>query len=71
VILLFQFPALVCYTLKDLQDVKEVSRAIQTAIASKQVGRANPILEVMYFIVFMQYGNADFLSDLVAEACGE
>ncbi|XP_065907304.1 T-complex protein 1 subunit theta-like [Dysidea avara] len=44
-------PSLVCYTLKDLQDVKEVSRAIHTAIASKQ------------------YGNADFLSDLVAEAC--
>ena len=31
------FPALVCYTLKDLKDVKEVGMAIETAIASKQV----------------------------------
>ena len=31
------FPALVCYTLKDVKDVKEVAMAIETAIASKQV----------------------------------
>ena len=31
------FPALVCYTLKDLKDAKEVAMAIETAIASKQV----------------------------------
>ena len=31
------FPALVCYTLKDLKDVKEIGMAIETAIASKQV----------------------------------
>ena len=29
--------ALVCYTLKDLKDVKEVAMAIETAVASKQV----------------------------------
>ena len=29
--------AIVCYTMKDLKDVKEVAMAIETAIASKQV----------------------------------
>ena len=29
--------ALVCYTLNDLKDAKEVAMAIETAIASKQV----------------------------------
>ena len=29
--------ALVCYTLKDLKDAKEVAMAVETAIASKQV----------------------------------
>jgi len=29
--------ALVCYTLKDIKDVKEVAMAVETAIASKQV----------------------------------
>ncbi|ERL85732.1 hypothetical protein D910_03332, partial [Dendroctonus ponderosae] len=43
--------SLVCYTVKDNRDVKEVTQAIKTSIESKQ------------------YGNEDFLADLVARAC--
>jgi len=42
---------LVCYTVKDMRDVAEVSKAIKPAITSKQ------------------YGNEDFLSELITKAC--
>jgi T-complex protein 1 subunit theta len=42
---------LVCYTVKDMRDIVEVSKAIRPAITSKQ------------------YGNEDFLSELIAKAC--
>ena len=44
-------PELVCYTVKDLREVTEVTRAIKSSISSKQ------------------YGNEDFLSDLIIKAC--
>jgi len=44
-------PELVCYTVKDLRDVTEVTRAIKSSISSKQ------------------YGNEDFLAELIVKAC--
>lgn len=44
-------PELVCYTIKDLRNIEEVSKAIKPAITSKQ------------------YGNEEFLSELIAKAC--
>lgn len=43
--------SMVCYTVKDNRDIKEVTQAIKTSMESKQ------------------YGNEDFLADLVAKAC--
>jgi len=42
---------MVCYTVKDMRDVDEVSRVVKPAITSKQ------------------YGNEDFLSELIVKAC--
>jgi len=44
-------PELVCYTVKDLRDGEEVTRAIKSSISSKQ------------------YGNEDFLAELITKAC--
>jgi len=44
-------PELVCYTVKDLRDSTEVTRAIKSSLSSKQ------------------YGNEDFLSELIVKAC--
>jgi len=44
-------PELVSYTMKDLRDLKEVTRIIKPVICSKQ------------------YGNEDFLAELIAKAC--
>jgi len=44
-------PELVCYTIKDLRNMQEVSKSIKPVITSKQ------------------YGNEDFLSELIAKAC--
>jgi len=44
-------PELVCYTVKDLRESTEITRAIKSSISSKQ------------------YGNEDFLSELIIKAC--
>jgi len=44
-------PELVCYTVKDLRESAEITRAIKSSISSKQ------------------YGNEDFLSELIIKAC--
>jgi len=44
-------PELVCYTVKDLRESGEITRAIKSSISSKQ------------------YGNEDFLSELIIKAC--
>merc|ERR1711881_181393 len=44
-------PELVCYTVKDLRESLEVTRAIKSSISSKQ------------------YGNEDFLAELIIKAC--
>jgi len=44
-------PELVCYTVKDMRDSSEITRAIKSSISSKQ------------------YGNEDFLSELIIKAC--
>jgi len=44
-------PELVCYTVKDIREVTEITRAIKSSISSKQ------------------YGNEDFLSELIIKAC--
>jgi len=44
-------PELVCYTVKDLRESVEVTRAIKSSISSKQ------------------YGNEDFLAELIIKAC--
>merc|ERR1712168_522719 len=44
-------PELVCYTVKDLRESTEVTRAIKSSISSKQ------------------YGNEDFLSEMIIKAC--
>lgn len=44
-------PELVCYTVKDMRESAEVTRAIKSSISSKQ------------------YGNEDFLSELIIKAC--
>ncbi|CAB4014706.1 T-complex 1 subunit theta isoform X1, partial [Paramuricea clavata] len=44
-------PDLTCYTIKNIRDSKEVTRAIKSSVTSKQ------------------YGNEDFLSELLTKAC--